>query len=137
MERTLEDLVWQRAGRCCEYCHMSQDYDDTPFEIDHIISRKHGGSTVAGNLALSCFFCNSFKGSDISSLAPGTRKLTPLFNPRRHKWSRHFRWEGPQLLGRTAIGRVTVAMLRINDPFRVELRAGLIDEGVFPPAVGS
>jgi hypothetical protein len=134
MERALEDLVWQRAGRCCEYCHMSQDHDDTPFEIDHIIARKHGGPTVAGNLALSCFFCNSFKGSDLSGLTPGTRKLTPLFNPRRHKWSRHFRWDGPQLVGRTAIGRVTVAVLRINDPFRVELRAGLIEEGLFPPA---
>ena len=134
MERALEDLVWQRAGRCCEYCHMSQDHDDTPFEIDHIIARKHGGPTVAGNLALSCFFCNSFKGSDLSGLTPGTRKLTPLFNPRRHKWSRHFRWDGPQLVGRTAIGRVTVAVLRINDPFRVELRAGHIEEGLFPPA---
>ena len=134
MERALEDLVWQRAGRCCEYCHMSQDHDDTPFEIDHIIARKHGGPTVAGNLALSCFFCNSFKGSDLSGLTPGTRKLSPLFNPRRHKWSRHFRWDGPQLVGRTAIGRVTVAVLRINDPFRVELRAGLIEEGLFPPA---
>jgi hypothetical protein len=134
MERTLEELVWQRAGRCCEYCHIPQEYDDTPFEIDHIISRKHGGATVAGNLALSCFFCNSFKGSDISGLARGTRKLTPLFNPRRHKWSWHFRWEGPQLLGRTAIGRVTIKVLRINDPFRVELRAGLIEEGLFPPA---
>ena len=134
MERALEDLVWQRAGRCCEYCHMSQDHDDTPFEIDHIIARKHGGPTVAGNLALSCFFCNSFKGSDLSGLTPDTRKLTPLFNPRRHKWSRHFRWDGPQLVGRTAIGRVTVAVLRINDPFRVELRAGLIEEGLFPPA---
>ena len=66
-----------------------------------------------------CVFCNSFKGSDISSLEAATRKLTPLFNPRRHKWSRHFRWEGPYLMGRTAIGRVTIELLRINDPFRV------------------
>jgi len=37
------------------------------------------------------------------------------------------------LIGRTPVGRVTVALLRINDPFRVELREGLIAEGVFPP----
>jgi hypothetical protein len=37
-------------------------------------------------------------------------------------------------MGRTAIGRVTVDVLNINDPFRVELRAELKDEGLFPPA---
>ena len=38
------------------------------------------------------------------------------------------------LIGRTPIGRVTVALLHINDDYRVELREGLIAEGVFPPA---
>ena len=80
-----------------------------------------------------CVFCNSFKGSDISSLDEVTRKLTPLFNPRRLKWSRHFQWERAYLAGRTAIGRVTVELLRINDPFRVVLRQELIEEGLFPP----
>jgi hypothetical protein len=36
-------------------------------------------------------------------------------------------------VGLTAIGRTTVAVLNINDPFRVELRQGLIEEGLFPP----
>jgi len=111
---------------------MPQNFDDITFEIDHIISRRHGGLTVAGNLALSCFWCNSFKGSDLGGLDPHTRKLSPLFNPRRHKWSRHFHWDGPFLRGRTAIGRVTVAVLHVNDPFRVELRQGLVEEGLFP-----
>ncbi len=62
-----------------------------------------------------------------------TRGLTPLFNPRRHKWARHFQWEGPYLAGRTAIGRVTAELLRINDPFRVEFREELMAEGLFPP----
>jgi hypothetical protein len=134
MDAALTRLVWQRAEGRCEYCQLHQDYDDRPFEIDHIRSRKHHGPTVANNLALSCFRCNSFKGSDISSIDKITRKLTPLFNPRRHKWATHFRWEGPYLVGRTAIGRVTVALLHINDEYRVELREMLIEEGVFPPA---
>jgi 5-methylcytosine-specific restriction endonuclease McrA len=134
MECALEELVWQRAGHCCEYCQIPQEYDEATFEIDHIIARKHGGLTSANNLALSCFYCNSFKGSDLGGLEPDTRKLTPLFNPRRHKWHRHFRWHGPFLRGRTPIGRVTIAVLHINAPFRVELRAGLIGEGFFPPA---
>jgi hypothetical protein len=37
------------------------------------------------------------------------------------------------LVGRTAVGRVTVAVLAVNDPFRVELRGRLIDEGLFTP----
>ena len=133
MDEALVQLVWQRANRCCEYCQMPQDYDDIPFEIDHIIARKHGGPTVASNLCLSCLYCNAFKGSDIAGRAPKTRKLTTLFNPRRHKWARHFRWQGAVLIGRTPVGRVTVTVLRINDHFRVELREGLIAEGVFPP----
>jgi len=134
MNAALVRQVWQRANNCCEYCRMPQDYDDTPFEIDHVIARKHGGPTRAGNLALSYFSCNSCKGSDIGGLDSQTRTLTPLYNPRRHKWERHFRWHGPYLIGRTAVGRVTIAVLDINDPFRVELREGLMEEGAFPPA---
>jgi hypothetical protein len=55
-------------------------------------------------------------------------------NPRRHKRATHFRWEGPYLVGRTAIGRVTVALLHMNDEYRFELREMLIGEGVCPPA---
>ena len=133
MEASLIRQVRRRARDRCEYCQLSQEWDDRPFEIDHVISRKHQGPTAAGNLALSCFRCNSFKGSDIGGLDPNTRKLTPLFNPRRHKWSRHFRWQGARLIGLTPIGRVTVSVLNINEPFRVELRESLIAEGVFPP----
>src|SRR5438309_1258259 len=43
-------------------------------------------------------------------------------NPRRHIWSRHFRWEDGYLVGRTAIGRVTIERLKVNDPCRVRLR---------------
>jgi hypothetical protein len=112
---------------------MSQDHDEATFEIDHIVPRKHGGLTRAWNLCLSCFSCNSSKGSDIAGRDKRTRKLAPLFNPRRHAWSHHFRWQGAILIGRTPIGRVTIAVLRINDPFRVELREGLIAEHLFPP----
>jgi hypothetical protein len=130
MDSALLQLVWLRAGDRCEYCRLPQEFDDIPFEIDHVIARKHGGLTVANNLALSCFHCNSFKGSDIASRESRTRKLTALFNPRRHRWERHFQWDGPYLVGRTAIGRVTIALLQVNDPLRVELRQLLIEEGV-------
>ena len=102
MDRALRELVWQRAGNCCEYCRMPRQFDDTTFEIDHVIAGSHGGPTRASNLCLACFACNSFKGPNLSGRDMKTRKTVPLFNPRRHKWHRHFRWDGPRLVGRTA-----------------------------------
>jgi hypothetical protein len=58
MDAALIRLVWQRAKNRCEYCRMRQQFDKNPFEIDHIIARKRKGLTVAGNLAVSCFFRN-------------------------------------------------------------------------------
>jgi hypothetical protein len=78
-----------------------------------------------------CFFCNSFKGPDISGIDPVTRKLTKLFNPRRHKWARHFRYDGPLLFGTTAIGRTTIRVLQINCEEAVTLRESLMAEGLF------
>src|ERR1700722_11165444 len=133
MDSTLEALVWERAHSQCEYCQMSQEYDGFTHEIDHIIALKHTGPTVAANLALACFPCNNHKGPNLAGLDPQTRKLTKLFNPRRHKWERHFRWDVAVLVGRTAIGRTTIAVLEINADERVLLRESLIQEGVFPP----
>jgi hypothetical protein len=134
MERELEQFVWERAGNRCEYCHVAQEFDRLPFEIDHIIAQKHrGGPTRSSNLCLACFACNHHKGACIAGRDHITKMLVPLFNPRRHKWRRHFRWDGPLLIGLTPIGRVTVAVLEINLDHRVAFRQELIDEGVFPP----
>lgn len=46
------------------------------------------------------------------------------------KWSKHFRWNGPVLVGRTAVGRTTIGVLQINHEDRVDLRQSLLDEGV-------
>src|ERR1700756_1631056 len=111
MERELADLVRRRADNCCEYCRVSQAYDRLSFEIDHVIALKHRGPTRASNLCLACFACNNHKGTNISGIDPRTKKIVPLFNPRRHKWRRHFRWYGPVLVGLTPTGRATVIVL--------------------------
>jgi hypothetical protein len=133
MDRRLEMLVWERAGHCCEYCRMPDEYEETILEIDHIRATSHGGKTQASNLFLACFSCNSFKGPNLSGVDRITKKVVPLFNPRRHKWSHHFQWDGSRLVGRTPVGRATVATLRINLDHRVQFRQELIDEGFFPP----
>jgi|SRR6516162_391747 5-methylcytosine-specific restriction endonuclease McrA len=133
MDSVLEQLVWQRARGRCEYCQLSREHSRIPFEIDHIIPRKHRGPTIASNLAGSCFYCNTFKGPNLSGIDDITGKIVRLFHPRRHKWSAHFEWEGPLLVGKTAIGRATINVLEINDLDRVAAREALIIEGVFPP----
>jgi len=133
MDASLERLVWERAVHRCEYCLVPQQADVLPFHIDHIIAQQHGGETVSSNLALACYACNLHKGPNLSGRDPRTRKIVRLFDPRRHTWQRHFRWNGPVLVGRSAIGRATVVTLGINLPHRVELRQFLIGEGTFPP----
>jgi hypothetical protein len=78
---------------------------------------------------LSCFWCNRFKGTNLSGIDPKTGRHTRLFHPRRHTWSAHFTWDGPKLIGRTAIGRTTIRVMRINSLLRVALRHELMALG--------
>jgi hypothetical protein len=64
--------------------------------------------------------------------SPLTSRITRLFNPRRDRWKRHFRYEGPCLVGRTAVGRTTIVVLAMNHPDAVTVRRSLIEEGLFP-----
>ena len=131
INRELGLLVWLRADSRCEYCGMPQQFDDLTFEIDHVVAEQHGGKTTPANLALACFSCNRRKGSNLAGIDPETGRRTWLFNPRRHKWPRHFRWDGPWLVGRTALGRATISTLGVNAPLRVRLRSELIANGEF------
>lgn len=70
MNAALEAEVRQRAAHRCEYCHFPEGFADVPFQIDHIVARKHGGRTELENLALACCFCNRYKGQNISGLDP-------------------------------------------------------------------
>ena len=133
VSKALRDLVWQRAVSLCEYCRMPQAFDDIPFEIDHIIARKHRGATEADNLALACFRCNNHKGPNLTGIDPQTKQTADLFNPREHAWAGHFRWNGPHLVGLTPTGRATIEVLEINLTHRIGHRLALMQEGVFPP----
>jgi hypothetical protein len=133
----LRRLVWDRAEGLCEYCLLHAD--DTYFgcEVDHIISRKHGGPTEADNLALACFPCNRHKGSDIGSVLPGNPELIRLFHPRRDRWSEHFRLEGSLIRPLTAIGEVTVNLLQLNAGDRLLERRLLIAIARYPLATAN
>lgn len=133
MDASLGQFVQVRAAGACEYCRIPELYSALPFEIDHILARKHGGKSFAENLAWSCYYCNRCKGPNIAGIDPETMQITRLFNPRIDVWNEHFSWQGAYLMGRTAIGRATINVLCINDPEFVVVRELLQAEGQFPP----
>jgi hypothetical protein len=111
-------LVIERARRRCEYCLVHEDDPGFPHQIDHIISRKHGGSSGIGNLAYACILCNRYKGTDIASI-DRTGHPIRLFNPRRDDWDEHFKLDGAIIQPLTPVGEVTARMLRLNRTERV------------------
>jgi hypothetical protein len=133
ISRAMQQQVRERASGRCEYCHLPDTCTTLPFQIDHIIAEKHGGPTLLENLAYCCLPCNAFKGPNIAGVTQDTQEIMPLFHPCKDIWEEHFAWDGTRLLGRTLIGQVTIAVLAINAPYRLEVRQALIAEGVFPP----
>ncbi len=129
MDSALRQLVWSRANSRCEYCHLPKEHSFYPFEIDHIVAEKHGGLTVPENSALSCYYCNTYKGPCIASWDAAKKDAVRLFSPRRDDWHEHFHWIGPILVGRTAIARGTIRVLQINHPDAVEVRRLLLEYG--------
>lgn len=112
---------------------MPEEFDQLPFQPDHIIAQKHDGPTELTNLALSCYDCNLHKGPNIAGIDGETGNVIQLFHPRQQSWGDHFEWNGPTLVAKTPAGRATIAVLQINREDRVILRGELIDEDVFPP----
>jgi hypothetical protein len=122
--------VWERAGYCCEYCHIPHPQYRLPFQIDHIRARQHGGQTTPENLALACFHCNRHKGPNLAGWDPERQRLVRLFHPRTDLWHNHFQWKGAEIAGRTSIGRVTAQVLAMNAEDLLELRRELLEEGI-------
>jgi hypothetical protein len=75
------------------------------------------------NLALACIDCNLHKGPNLTGVDPQTRRITPLFHPRRDRWNDHFKWRGIYITGKTATGRTTVRMLQMNSEEQLSLRS--------------
>lgn len=124
--------VARRANHRCEYCLIHKDDAGFPHHIDHILSRKHGGSSTLDNLAYACVLCNRHKGSDVALIDPRTGEAVRLFNPRRDSWADHFRLEGPLIAPASAIGAATVRLLRLNVPERIAERRILQKLGTYP-----
>jgi hypothetical protein len=129
---SLRRAVWERADGCCEYCLIESNDEFLSHEVDHIIAEKHHGQTDLENLCLSCFDCNRFKGSDISSVDEETGEVVILFHPRRHRWVEHFQIVEALIEPLTPQARVTASLLRFNSEEQITKRQELIKLKRYP-----
>ncbi|MBL8293150.1 MAG: HNH endonuclease [Bryobacterales bacterium] len=132
MDSSIRETVRQRAQQRCEYCLLPEEWSEFRHHVEHILARQHGGGDELENLALACQRCNLHKGTNIASIDPRTGAMVSLFNPRRDRWTDHFRLVASRIAGTSAVGRATTQLLDMNDTRRVELRAELIGAGRFP-----
>ncbi len=128
----LRRQVRKRAGNRCEYCLLAEEHAFFSYEADHIIAEKHRGETTVENLALACFDCNRYKGSDIASIDIVTGEIVPLFNPRAQNWDDHFAVDGGRIIPLTPVGRVTEFLLKLNLSDRLEVREMLAKTKRYP-----
>jgi len=129
----LARAVRARAVARCQYCRMHESLQGATFHIEHIIPQGKGGLSHLENLALACPGCNLHKAGRITAIDPSTGEDVRLFHPLRQIWSEHFRFNGYQIEGLTAVGRATVDALNMNHPRRQRIRE--IEEafGLHPP----
>jgi HNH endonuclease len=132
----VERRVRAMAQNRCGYCLSPQHLVMARLEIEHIMPLAKGGSNAEANLWLACPICNRFKGDKTTAVDPETGAIVPLFNPRAQMWSDHFRWsdDGLRIIGRTTVGRATVAALHLSDdPDVLEVRSYWVLAGWHPP----
>lgn len=119
----LQRLVRERARERCEYCRLAQEGQEATFHIDHVVPRSKGGATIENNLALACVSYSLRKGPRQSGPDPRTGDQHRLYNPRADPWDEHFAISPDRVVeGRTAVGRATVEMLRLNRVLAVAIR---------------
>jgi HNH endonuclease len=129
---SLRQFVANRAGNRCEYCLLHADNAYFRHQVDHILSRKHGGLSISSNLALACIRCNAWKGTDLGTIELKGGLLIAFFNPRQDKWLEHFVCRGALIEPLTPRGEVTARLLRFNLDKRVAERRLLISAGRYP-----
>jgi hypothetical protein len=131
MDAVSRESVRERAGRRCEYCRLPDESDELPFHVEHVIAKQHEGGDELENLCWSCSRCNLHKGTNIASIDRYTGELTALYHPRNQLWCDHFEFRDARIVGKTAIGRITVQLLHMNDNQRLGLRRDLIRRRIF------
>ena len=137
LSNKLRKRVVARAAFICEYCLVHEDDMYSSYQIDHVVSLKHGGTSEFDNLAYACPLCNVYKGTDVGSIVFPTGQFTRLFNPRRDRWIDHFAVEGSIIVPLTEIGQATIDTLQLNHSRRLPIRELLIQQGRYPNLIST
>lgn len=132
ISKKIRQQVASRADFRCEYCRIKEEDSFLNFQIDHIVSKKHGGGDEVGNLAYACPHCNQNKGADLTTFIGSYDNIIPLFHPRKDSWFSHFKAVEGTIEALTETGEATIKLLRLNDPERVIIRKILHEVGAFP-----
>lgn len=114
----LRRLVRERAQFACEYCGVTEVSVGSELTIDHYYPQSLGGQDNPENLCYCCPRCNLNK----LDYWPGDEDV-PLWNPRTAPVSDHMLFLADGVAYPvTAIGRMTIAQLRLNRPPLVAYR---------------
>jgi len=74
--RLQRERVFMRDGRICQICGT----DEGEMHIDHVISRKSGGSHDLDNLRVLCKRCNLRKGAKNDGVFLAQAATPPVFS---------------------------------------------------------
>ena len=83
MDEATREAIRRRAAGRCEYCHLPAAHVLTPFQIEHVVAKQHGGRDTLSILAYACLRCNLHKGPNLTGIDPVNGAVEPLFHPRR------------------------------------------------------
>ncbi|MDQ2746196.1 MAG: HNH endonuclease [Acidobacteriota bacterium] len=127
--------VFKRAQGVCEYCRSQENYSISMFEVEHILPISKKGETILENLAFACSGCNKYKSDRISSFDAPSQAEIEFYNPRKDDWHEHFIWNtgSTEIIGKTAKGRVTIKLLKLNRKNLINLRSVLVIVSDHPP----
>lgn len=127
--------VETRAKKLCEYCLSPLDFSSDPFSVEHILPIAKGGTNDSENLAFACQGCNGHKSTKTEAFDAISQTTAKFYNPRKDVWSEHFVWneDFTEIIGKTAKGRVTIKVLKLNRLRVLNLRRILILAGEHPP----
>jgi hypothetical protein len=86
------------------------------------------------NRALACASCNLAKADRATGVDPESGAVVALYNPRKQVWRAHFQWaeDHASLVGRTRVGRATVAALDMNNELCKQARRLWFESGWLP-----
>lgn len=137
LSTALRQQLVEADDHCCAYCQTLQSNSGYPMVVEHIYPRSKGGATAFNNLCFACHRCNEFKSSTTSAEDPLTGENMSLYHPRQQNWHEHFAWNetGTHIIGLTAVGRVTVIVLNMNNKEIIDARQNWASVGWHPPQI--